>query len=375
MAAFFAELQACSRPATTIRSYGMDLLRWWRFLAGWEVDWDRATRQHARDFARWMQVAPKPAPVHWRYRGADGLSPAPAARKAAGVPNAVTGRPGPGRLYSKSTRAHCETVLRSFYAFHLEEGTGPIINPFPAARERRRLPTTAGRSARESSGGRYRPSVPIRLPRRIPDGHFNDLFAALRHNRDRALLAFWVSNGARASELLTSRQRDPLPGEQLLGVIRKGTAAFQQLPSSPDAFVWLLLYQHEAWRAGVPRDGNEALWWTLRQPFRPLTYHAARAMLNRANALLGANWTLHDLRHTAAYRMARDPDLALTDVQWVLGHAHLSTTQIYLPSGRDEIVEAVRAHHERQARLTQAPAVPAAGYRAESLKDLFGVGR
>jgi hypothetical protein len=26
--AFFAELQACARPRTTIRSYGMDLLRW-----------------------------------------------------------------------------------------------------------------------------------------------------------------------------------------------------------------------------------------------------------------------------------------------------------------------------------------------------------
>lgn len=98
------------------------------------------------------------------------------------------------------------------------------------------MPTAAGRSARQSSGGRYRPSVPHRLPRRIPDGRFNDIFAALRHDRDRALLAFWVSNGARASELLTSRQRDPLPGEQLLGVIRKGTAAFQQLPSLPYAF-------------------------------------------------------------------------------------------------------------------------------------------
>ncbi|MFD3519989.1 hypothetical protein [Streptomyces sp. NPDC058653] len=29
---FFAELQACARPLTTICSYGMDLLRWWRFL-------------------------------------------------------------------------------------------------------------------------------------------------------------------------------------------------------------------------------------------------------------------------------------------------------------------------------------------------------
>jgi hypothetical protein len=36
---------------------------------------------------------------------------------------------------------------------------------------------------------------------------------------------------------------------------------------------------------------------------------------------------------TAAYRMARDPQLPLTDVQWVLGHAHLSTTQLYLTQG------------------------------------------
>ncbi|MBO3682358.1 site-specific integrase [Streptomyces sp. NEAU-YJ-81] len=375
VSAFLAELQACARPAATIRSYGMDLLRWWRFLAGWGVEWDRATRLDARDFARWMQVAPKLVRAHWRRRLSDSAASAPAVRGGAVVPNAVTGRPGPGRLYSVSTRAHCEAVLRSFYAFHLEEGTGPIINLFPAARERRRLPATAGRSARQSAGGRYRPSVPQRLPRRIPDGRFNDLFAALRHHRDRALLAFWVSNGARASELLTSRQRDSLPGEQLLGVVRKGSAVFQQLPSSPDAFVWLLLYQDEAWRAGVPRAGHAALWWTLRRPFRPLTYHAARAMLNRANGLLGANWTLHDLRHTAAYRMARDPGLALTDVQWVLGHAHLSTTQLYLAAGREEIVEAIRAHHERQAQVARVPAPPAAGYRAESLSDLFGAAR
>ncbi|MFI6690073.1 hypothetical protein [Streptomyces sp. NPDC050485] len=27
---FFAELQAENKPASTVRSYGMDLLRWWR---------------------------------------------------------------------------------------------------------------------------------------------------------------------------------------------------------------------------------------------------------------------------------------------------------------------------------------------------------
>ena len=64
---FFAELAACGRPATTQRSYGMDLLRWFRFLWAVGVAWDQATRVEARDFCRWLQVAVKPARPHWRY--------------------------------------------------------------------------------------------------------------------------------------------------------------------------------------------------------------------------------------------------------------------------------------------------------------------
>ena len=41
------------------------------------------------------------------------------------------------------------------------------------------------------------------------------------------------------------------------------------------------------------------LWWTLRRPFRQLTYHAALRMFTRAGAALGAGWTLHDLRTSA----------------------------------------------------------------------------
>lgn len=56
-AAFLAELQARDRSASTLRSYGNDLLLWWRWLGAVGVAWDRATRAEARDFARWMQVA------------------------------------------------------------------------------------------------------------------------------------------------------------------------------------------------------------------------------------------------------------------------------------------------------------------------------
>lgn len=75
----------------------------------------------------------------------------------------------------------------------------------------------------------------------------------------------------------------------------------QQLPSSADAFVWLRLYQVSL-GASAPSGADDPLWWTNRKPLRPLTYHAARAMFTRADHELGANWSLHDLRHTATYR-------------------------------------------------------------------------
>ncbi|PWS21785.1 integrase, partial [Enterococcus faecium] len=85
------------------------------------------------------------------------------------------------------------------------------------------------------------------------------------------------------------------------------------------------------------RGGDHPLWMTLRRPWRQLSYSGARAMFSRAQSMLGSNWTIHDLRHTAAFRMTSDPDMPLSDVQWILGHAHLTTTQLYLTPSRDEV--------------------------------------
>ena len=386
VAGYLRDLQAAGRSPATQRSYGMDLLRWFRFLWAVDVGWDRATQLEARDFCCWIQGSDKAVRPHWRQAGQDPASgittaarPAPAGGvRRAGVPNAVTGKPTPGLKYASSTVAHCETVLRSFYAFHLEAGSGPLVNPFPLVRGRR-----AGRAnahgnpmdpVKAERSGRYRPRVPVRIPRAIPDEKFDELFAALGSHRDRALVAFWVSTGARAAELLGATCADADPGQQLITVIRKGSRCLQQLPASPDAFVWLRLYQAQMQRE-APTGADQPLWWTLRKPLRALTYHAARAMFGRANALLGSNWSLHDLRHSAAYRMARDPLMTLTDVQWVLGHAHLSTTQVYLTAPVEDMIAAVVAHHARRAH-PQAAAADAdrLRYRQQSLDVLFGQG-
>ncbi|MFI6505924.1 site-specific integrase [Nonomuraea typhae] len=59
VAAFFRDLLAAGRAESTVRSYEMDLLRWFRFLWAIEIPWDQATRVEARDFSQWMQVAGK----------------------------------------------------------------------------------------------------------------------------------------------------------------------------------------------------------------------------------------------------------------------------------------------------------------------------
>jgi integrase len=377
VAEYLRELAACGRSVSTQRSYGMALLRWFRFLWAVGVAWDLATQVEARDFSCWIRLADKPIRPHWRRAGDGEVQPSePAVRQTV---NPVTGKRPSGRKYAAATRAHSESVLRAFYEFHRDAGTGPMINPFPLARRRRDGRAGAHHNPmephRREAVGRYRPRLVPRRPRCIPDERFNELFARLGSHRDRALVALWVSTGARAAELLGATQGDADPGQQLITVIRKGSRALQQLPAAPDAFVWLRLYQQQL-HGVVPAGRDQPLWWTLRRPPRPLSYHAAHRMFGRVNALLGADWTLHDLRHTAAYRMARDPRMPITDVQWVLGHASLSTTQLYVAPLPEDVIASVLAHHTRHAEPQAAgdePKVLAeAGYRPESLDVLFG---
>jgi integrase/recombinase XerD len=211
----------------------------------------------------------------------------------------------------------------------------------------------------------------------MPDQRWDELFGAMTSDRDRAILALAVSSAARAGELIQLRGGDVDWGEQLIRVRRKGSDAEQWLAASRDAFVWLRLYL-----ADLPAlAANDPLWWTLRQRGGvpggrvPLTYDALRAVLRRANDHLGANWTMHDLRHTCALRMTRAEGLSLRDVQTVLGNAHLSTTQIYLVDDDAEVIARVRQHLVAGTqRTTRPPSPPLAdgGYRADDLAVLFG---
>ena len=99
-----------------------------------------------------------------------------------------------------------------------------------------------------------------------------------------------------------------------------------------------------------------------------MTYWALRRVLQRANDVLATNWTFHDIRHTAAARMAQDPKLTLPEVQTILRHRHLSTTETYLVPRLDELHEKMQEHYERH----REPIAFSAGYAAEDIATVFG---
>jgi integrase len=133
---------------------------------------------------------------------------------------------------------------------------------------------------------------------------------------------------------------------------------------SPEALQWLAAYLR---RSGHPAEG--ALWRTMRGNDRPLTYSAARRVLQRANDRLGTNWTVHDLRHTAATRMVSSGQLTLPEVQVILDHSDVRTTGRYTLPRVEEVIVKMQEFYTKPA--STAPQF-SSGYAAEDIAAVFG---
>jgi integrase len=241
-----------------------------------------------------------------------------------------------------------------------------VTNPVPSSPQRRRaLAHLSPLEPKPVVGrARLRQRVVQRPPRAIPDRLWDELFDAMGCERDRALLEFFVSSGARAAELLGVTPEDLDWAGRRIYVVSKGTREREAIPASPQAFVRLALYFDQI---GTPAPG-EPIWRTRRGEDRPLTYWALRRILQRANAVLGTNWTWHDARHTAATRMANSGTLTLAEVQAILRHANIQTTSRYLSVGVEELFDKLTEHYARPKPQTHFPT----GYAAADIEAVFG---
>jgi integrase len=362
---FLRDFMACGNSAASCRSYGYDLLRWWRFLDAVGVSWERAQRGEVRDFVVWLRTAHNPA--RDRRRSDPSL---------VGSVNPRTGKQYLSAGYAPSTINHALSVLAAFYEFHADTGKGPVVWPVPPqSRDGRRL--SAHHNPLEPFAvhrrGTYRQKQPDREPRALSDDVLDELFGELACHRDRALFGMFLSSGARASELLGMTVSDTHPGDGRIFVRTKGLDGVKQAcPASPEAFAWLALYLGGLADEGLRPGPHEPLWWTRRRPFRPLTYTALRAILRRINEQLDTNITAHDLRHTLCLRLVGDPEINLVDVQQVMRHRRITTTGRYLRPRPDEVIAKVHEHYTRP-RPTPVP-MDGWSYDPQDLADVFGVG-
>ncbi|WP_333833059.1 tyrosine recombinase XerC [Rubrimonas sp.] len=159
--------------------------------------------------------------------------------------------------------------------------------------------------------------------------------------RDAALLTLLWGSGLRISEALALRARDA-PLRDALTVAGKGgrQRLVPVLPAARDAV--------EAYRRLLPfaTSGEDALFLGARGG--PMGPRPAQLAMARARAALGlpASATPHALRHAfATHLLAAGGDLRA--IQELLGHASLSTTQIYAGVDAARLVDIHAAFHPR----------------------------
>jgi len=188
--------------------------------------------------------------------------------------------------------------------------------------------------------------LPIAAAKRVAD---TDLRAGETREpwilaRDAAVLALLYGSGLRISEALGLRRQDaPAPGAgDSLIVTGKGnkTRMVPVLPQVLEAIAeYVTLCPYDLPAAGPLFVGAKG------GPLSPRVVQLAMASLRGALGL-SESATPHALRHSfATHLLARGGDLRA--IQELLGHASLSTTQIYTAVDTERLLEVYRSAHPR----------------------------
>jgi integrase/recombinase XerD len=161
--------------------------------------------------------------------------------------------------------------------------------------------------------------------------------------RDRAILEFAYASGVRVGELMSVKTRDVDLAEGFATVFGKG-AKERLVPLGRAATEAIRVYLREV-RPGLDQgDGKGVLFLNARG--NPLTRMGVWKILRKhvARAGIDRRVTPHTLRHTfATHLLEGGADLA--SVQELLGHADISTTQIYTHIDRDYLRDVHRRYH------------------------------
>jgi integrase/recombinase XerC len=244
--------------------------------------------------------------------------------------------------------------VRAFMAARRSEGTGSrsLMRTLAGIRSFARFLERKGKGKVAALAAVRAPRVPKPLPKPLAVSAAVQITAAdLREGearepwiiaRDAAVLALLYGSGLRLSEALGLKRSDVRPDTEALVVTGKGnkTRMVPVLPQVAKAiadYVTLCPFQ-------LPADGPLF----IGERGGPLSPRIVQLTMARLRGALGLadSATPHALRHSfATHLLARGGDLR--SIQELLGHASLSTTQIYTAVDTERLLEVYASAHPR----------------------------
>jgi integrase/recombinase XerD len=271
-----------------------------------------AYRRDLRLFARWLQVR-RPALATLYQVEAHDLSAYFAERHAESKPSSANRR---------------LSVLKRFYQLALRQkqvAADPCLK-MASAKQPDRFVHTLTEQQVEALLGAPGVTTPLGL-------------------RERTMLELMYASGLRVSELVSLKLVELSLNDGVLRVTGKGSKT-RLVPFGQEARQWIERYLKEA--RGVILDGqvDDALFVTARGG--PMTRQMFWVLIKKHAARAGIKGPLspHTLRHAfATHLLNHGADLRV--VQLLLGHADISTTQIYTHVARERLKRLHAEHHPR----------------------------
>jgi integrase/recombinase XerD len=189
-----------------------------------------------------------------------------------------------------------------------------------------------------------------RFPHTLSEAQVEALLAAPDVNtplglRERTMLELMYASGLRVSELVELKIIEVSMNDGVLRITGKGNKT-RLVPFGEEARLWIERYLTQARPAILNGQMADALFVTARGG--PMTRQMFWILIKKHASKAGINAPLspHTLRHAfATHLLNHGADLRV--VQLLLGHADISTTQIYTHIARERLKKLHAEHHPR----------------------------
>ena len=156
-----------------------------------------------------------------------------------------------------------------------------------------------------------------------------------KDDRDLALVDVLFSTACRISELANMRFSDISQDGRTIHIIGKGSK-HNDVYINDNAFLSLRAYLE------TRKGDNDYIFTSIRSPYNKLSTRNIEHIFKGYEKKLGCRLTPHIIRHTTA-TLALQSGMEITEVQKMLNHSSVATTQIYAETSMDD----VRASHRK----------------------------